>query len=87
MNLPKTIKQAEKKTGNQIYRNGNFYVINYKNYSLSFCINGSEESTTNFYTKKNGFEDDHSTDYFAGTFHDSLLQGLRFIDILTKSEN
>ncbi len=78
--IENTIKKGIKITGNQPVKKGNFYFFSYKGYDVSFAQNGSSGDSTNFYTKRKGLEDDHMTDYFAGTFHDNISQCFRFID-------
>lgn len=83
MTLTNAIKKAEKLSGQSIQRDGLFYFVNYKGYAIQFCKNG-EEWATNFYTLKHGYQDEHQSDYFAGTFHDNLSQAFRFVDYMTK---
>ncbi|HWY35417.1 MAG TPA: hypothetical protein VNX68_12285 [Nitrosopumilaceae archaeon] len=88
--LKNAIKKAEKLSGAtiQIGHNGQRFV-NYKGYTVSFYPNGrvqEDVSATCYYTIKNGCQDDHSTDYFAGTHHDNVSQCFSFIDHMTASK-
>jgi hypothetical protein len=83
MTLTKTIEKAEKISGSKIQKSGLLFFVEYKGYALSFFANGRIEDgveATNFYTKRIGLQDDYNSDYFAGTFHDNILQAFRFID-------
>lgn len=78
--LTNTIKKAEKITGQTVRVEGGFYCFDYKGYSISFFRNGTGDEATNFYTRCHGMQDDHQTDYFAGTFHDNVTQAFRFVE-------
>lgn len=86
MTLTNTIKKAEKLSGVKVYKNGLFYVVIYKGYTVSFAANGREEEgveSTNFYTQRESVtrtEDDRNSDYFHGTFHQNITQCFKFID-------
>lgn len=83
MNIIKAIAKAEKLSGAKHRKNGQFFIVPYKGYTVEFACNGRFEPTaeaTNFYTKKVGVEDDLQSDYFAGTFHDNLTQAFKFLD-------
>ena len=87
MKLTNAIKKAEKMSGQTIQRAGGFYFVTYKGYDLSFFQNGRDDEATNYYTKKHGMSDDYQSDYFAGTFHENLSQGFRFVDRMEACSN
>jgi hypothetical protein len=85
MTITNAIRKAEKITGSKSTQKGHFYCFQYKGYEVSFAKNGGQEYATNYYTRKNGFNDDLMTDYFAGTFHDNLTQAFKFVDSISKA--
>lgn len=83
MKLTAAIKKAQKITGQEPIKNGQFYFFSYKGHSISFAVNGRlspDADATNYKTSRNGQEDDVMTDYFCGTFHDNLSQAFKFIE-------
>ena len=80
MTIQNAIKKGEKITGEKVTITGSINFWNYKGYTVSFHKNGMYEDSCCFYTRKDGMEDDHYSDYFAGTFHDNLTQAFKFID-------
>lgn len=79
MTLTNAIKKAEKATGQKATKQGQFYTFTLLGSTISFAQNGRSDQATNFYTKRVGPQDDITTDYFAGTFHDNLTQAIDFI--------
>jgi len=78
--LTNSIKKAEKLSGSTVRIAGHLYCFDYKGYSISFFQNGRDDEATNFYTRRDDMQDDHQSDYFAGTFHDNITQAFRFVD-------
>jgi hypothetical protein len=62
-----------------VIENGRSYKYIFNGHELSFFQNGRADEATCFYTRPLGQEDDITTDYFAGTFHDNLTQAINFI--------
>lgn len=83
MTLTNAIKKAEKTSKQTATKNGQFYTVDYRGYTVQFAQNGREDAATNFYTRKHGVNDDLATDYFAGTFHDNITQAFKFVDYMT----
>lgn len=82
--LTNAIKKANKITGSQPKKDGQFFSCLYKGYEVSFAQNGNMDDVTCIYTKKATAKDDITTDYFAGTFHDNITKAFKFVDYLTK---
>lgn len=80
MTLTNAIKKAEKITGQKAIVKGQFYTFTFLGSTIQFAKNGQANEVTNIYTKKIGLQDDLTTDYFAGTFHDNLSQAFNFLE-------
>ena len=85
MTLNNAITKAIKLTGMNPRIDGQFRKFDYKGYEISFAQNGRSDEATNYYTRKHNHNDDLTTDYFAGTFHDNLTKAFNFINVITKN--
>jgi len=89
MTIQNAIKKAEKFSGQKIQKNAvNQYWVKYKGYYISFLQNGRADENgnadaTNFYVRREDMEDDHQTDYFAGSFWDNLTKCFKFVERMT----
>lgn len=79
MKISNAIKKVERRTGNKMYRKGNFYRANYNGSYIEFSRNGNTDSITCICTAKIGEESCSMTDYFPQVFHDNITQALNFI--------
>lgn len=90
MELQTAIKKAEKVSGTKINKDTHGqYSVAYKGYTLSFFVNGRLDENgkgeiTCIYTIRDGMKDNFQEDYHAGTYHDNLTQGFKFIDRQSK---
>lgn len=79
-----TVKKLEKLTGLTVQTNDvNEHWVIYKGYVISFYPNGHftpESEATCFYTKREDLKDDTNTDYFAGCFHDNIVQCVKHVE-------
>ena len=85
--ISNSIKKAEKLSGGTVQIKDRLHFVNYKGFQISFFPNGriEDNQATNFYTRRIDLQDDHQTDYFAGTFHDNITQCFKFVDYLTRN--
>ena len=82
--IAKTIKKAEKLTGQKVIVNcNNMHFVTHNGYTISWYPNGRmspDAEAMCFYTSnKARTEDDMNSDYWPGTFHDNLTQAFKFI--------
>lgn len=81
MKLQNAIARCKNMTGSEPSFDGNVYRCEYKGHEITFFENGKGSGQAiNFYEKRIGLEDDHTTDYFAGTFWDNLKQCFDAVD-------
>ena len=80
MTISNAIKSIERQLGVTPVKspNSNQYSVIVKGHVLSFCKNGSEDTITCVHTRRVNDESDAMTDYFAGSFWDTINKAIKY---------